>query len=292
MRSNIVPLFAVNILLNGNQTVFSGINQKVTLNAPQKLLEKLFELCDGRNTIKNILEELGKEWDLGTLNAFMEDLFAEGVLVDAFNLHSSFWSAVKNPQHFAPGLSAEDVEELVERSWELVTSESGNHSFSISDSSIHQILHMRGSVREFSGEPISDQSLINILWSMYGEIHSRHRTVPSAGALYPLKLHLVLFVPTENLDVGVYSVYLDRANSVGLTKLSDDFYAFQSSYVNPSVLKGSNGAIVISGSFFMSGSKYGNRSMLYVPLEAGHAAQNGFLCVTELSVATLVMGGF
>lgn len=292
MRSNIVPLFAVNMLINGNQTVFSGINSMVTLKAPQELLEQLFELCDGRNTINDILEKLKKDWKLGTLNALLDDLFSEGVLVDSFNLHSSFWQAVKNPQHYAPSLSSEDVAVLVERSWELITSESGDRSITISDSNVHQILRMRGSVREFSGESVSEQNLINILWSMYGEISNRHRTVPSAGALYPLKLHLVLFERTENLSAGVYAVYLDDAASVGLTKLSDDYNAFQRSYVNPSSLQGSNGAIVISGSFFMSGAKYGNRSMLYVPLEAGHAAQNGLLCAAELSVATLEMGGF
>jgi oxalate decarboxylase/phosphoglucose isomerase-like protein (cupin superfamily) len=40
------------------------------------------------------------------------------------------------------------------------------------------------------------------------------------------------------------------------------------------MLEKAHGVVVISGSFKITGQKYGNRSLLYVPLEAGHVAQN------------------
>mgnify|MGYP003350526552 CR=1 FL=1 len=153
------------------------------------------------------------------------------------------------------------------------------------------------SIRNFSGEIIGIQTVIDLLWSAYGECLTidgkQHRSVPSAGALYPLMIHVGLFTKTDDLEIGVYKVLYDQTGSVGLRLVSTDMLRFARAFLNPAgIQKGIQGVIAISGSFALSNQKYGNRSMLYVPLEAGHSAQNVLLEATHQGVATLEIGGF
>ena len=55
-----------------------------------------------------------------------------------------------------------------------------------------QTLQQRRSLREFAPKPLSLETVAQLLWAAQG-ISSPDglRTAPSAGALYPLELHLV-----------------------------------------------------------------------------------------------------
>lgn len=64
------------------------------------------------------------------------------------------------------------------------------------------------------------------------------------------------------------------------------------SFADQTVCNNAQGVIVVSGSFEVSGEKYGNRSLLYVPLEAGHVAQNIHLAAVENDIGTVEIGGF
>lgn len=64
------------------------------------------------------------------------------------------------------------------------------------------------------------------------------------------------------------------------------------SFVDPLTPENSHGVVVISGSFRTNGRKYGNRSLLYTILEAGHIAQNVHLAAHDSQVATVEVGGF
>ncbi len=138
-----------------------------------------------------------------------------------------------------------------------------------------------------------------MLWAGYGILggscesvgFDRH-TVPSAGALYPLRISLVLFQPLGDLESGVYDVTFSPDGSVGLVLVSTDLVPIYQAFADPLILHGATGVIVINGSFEVTAAKYGNRALLYVPLEAGHVAQNIYLSAAESDVATVEIGGF
>ena len=66
------------------------------------------------------------------------------------------------------------------------------------------LLAQRHSVRSFSSTPLTLAHLGQLLWAAQGMTHEgRRRTAPSAGALYPLEL-FVLVGRVEGLAVGVY----------------------------------------------------------------------------------------
>jgi len=130
-----------------------------------------------------------------------------------------------------------------------------------------------------------------MLWSAYGEIKDGHRTVPSAGALYPLKIHLVVLEQNKKLVPAIYRVYF-RFPRLGFNLVSKDIDSFLRSFFDPMMLEGAFGVITISGSLNVMAEKYGSRSLLFTVLEAGHVAQNINIAAAEKNIATVEIGGF
>ena len=73
-----------------------------------------------------------------------------------------------------------------------------------SDVSLEQTLLQRRSVRNYVGEPLSLQEVSQLLWATQGITDPRGlRTAPSAGALYPLEVYVVVG-SVQSLSPGVY----------------------------------------------------------------------------------------
>lgn len=161
-----------------------------------------------------------------------------------------------------------------------------------------QKLHTRKSVRNFAGTPVSTQAIQHLLWSCYGMTNRKGfagltgRTIPSAGGLFPLIIHLTLFKGTEELPSGSYRFTSTETNTVSLELVESDTSKALHAFLQQRVVRGTAGAITISGCISRSASKYANRGLTYTLLEAGHAAQNIHLAAVEEGIATLEMGGF
>ncbi|MCX8128458.1 MAG: SagB/ThcOx family dehydrogenase, partial [Synergistetes bacterium] len=70
--------------------------------------------------------------------------------------------------------------------------------------SLEPPLKERRSIREYSGEPLTLKELSQFLWAGQGITDPRgFRTAPSAGALYPLELFVVIG-RVEGIEEGVY----------------------------------------------------------------------------------------
>jgi SagB-type dehydrogenase family enzyme len=116
------------------------------------------------------------------------------------------------------------------------------------------------------------------------------RSVPSAGALYPLEI-FVLLRDIENLEDGIYG-FDPRSHALDRlflrTRLEQALGAF---YTSP-YLGGANVIVCHVAVFGRCQKKYGPRGYRYILLEAGHSAQNLCLAAEERGLATLCMGGF
>lgn len=298
MKESYFPIFTAPCIVSNRKTVFQKTGERVTVEAPGNLMKQLIQLCDGTRTHERIIQILGKKWEKDSVEGLMGGLFKETILLDARCMSREAWRIAENPMRFPTNVTDKDVAELVRKAYERHQSESTNCNYFMCSNSHEILLAQRRSIRSFSGKAIPLQSLINLLWSAYGEFTSArdrriHRTVPSAGALYPLVVHVALFTEIGEIQSGVYAVSYGPCESVGLKIISKDVLRFSRAFLNPtSILNGTQGVIVISGAWSITGEKYGNRSMLYVPLEAGHAAQNILIEAVERGVATLEVGGF
>ncbi|PIT89300.1 MAG: hypothetical protein COU27_01090, partial [Candidatus Levybacteria bacterium CG10_big_fil_rev_8_21_14_0_10_36_7] len=286
-----LPLFVVASIIKKNKTVFHKINEKVTIKVPGKLIESLIKLCNGVRSSDEIVQLLNQEWDENSLRGLIEELFERGVLVDSRYLGDSLLKAIENPSCFSSSLTDEDLAKLTEKSIATHKSDPKSKVFETSPFFLKRLIDNRRSTRSFSHKPINFQNIINIIWAAYGElsnskggISDHHRSVPSGGALYPLKVNLVLLKDFEEISCGIYDVWLGLPEKVGFNLVSKDIGQFVRSFTDPSILEDAQGVIIVSGSYHNNGKKYGNRSLPYTLLEAGHVAQNIYLTASELEI--------
>ena len=299
LKDKFMPLFANASLLWGHKAIFYTTDKQVVVEAPRDLLHQLVITCDGAHTLEEVIEKLSHNWDGEEVMALIESLRQQKVILDAQWLADDLWKVVKNPSYYPRNaVNNETAIRLAAEARERQKSNPSLVEYQAQSGLLGSLLAKRQSTRTFTGKPLSSQKVFNILWSAYGvckssEVGGFHRTVASAGALYSLNIHVALFAPTGDLEPGIYQVYLGNPDSVGSHLVSQDTTLLSRSFlVHPLILQKAHGVIVISGSFNITSEKYGNRSMLYVPLEAGYTAQNIHLSAIENDVATVEVGGF
>jgi ribosomal protein S12 methylthiotransferase accessory factor len=291
MKKTFLPLIAARFIVIGKKTVFHIGNSKVIVEAPRKLIEWIVTLCDGKRPINQIIDLLKNHWDEESLHNLIDDLCHKNILIDGSAASETVWELVENPIGFPLFLNAEDKMRLVKKAKKRQREVISNKKYFTSPTLYGNLLRNRKSVRIFSGK-IPFQNIINMLWSAYGEIEDGRRTVPSAGALYPIQLYFVLLQQTEQLIPAIYRVDLSSPDSIGFNLISKDINRFTRSFLDPMIMEGAHGVVVINGSFQITADKYGSRSMLFVVLEAGHVAQNINIAATEHNIATVEVGGF
>jgi len=159
------------------------------------------------------------------------------------------------------------------------------------DVSIERTLQNRRSTREYTGEPLTLQEVSQLLWAAQGITDPRgFRTAPSAGALYPLEVYLVVG-DVQNLEEGVYRYeplehelvkVLDGEKRAELSRA-----ALGQAWVKEAAID-----IVFAGVYERTTVKYGERGVRYVHMEVGHAAQNLCLQATAMDLGIVTVGAF
>ena len=161
-----------------------------------------------------------------------------------------------------------------------------------SKTSIEEAILKRRSVRDYKDEQLTLKEISQILWSSQGITDSAagHRTAPSAGALYPLEIYLVVR-KVEGLDAGVYH-YLPNGHKLEKILEGDFITQLASAALGQSFIKNAAASLVISGVYDRTTKRYDERGIRYVHMEAGHAAQNVYLQVESLGLGTVTAGAF
>jgi len=142
------------------------------------------------------------------------------------------------------------------------------------------------------------EQLASVLYHAYGVTRTNEgtvfprpfRTVPSAGALYPLELFFHT-VHTEGLNPGLYH-YNASQHNVCLLRRADETQRIANALVQPAIARGASVVLFITAMFERTLFKYADRGYRFVMLEAGHVAQNVNLCTSALSLGCVNVGGF
>ncbi len=149
----------------------------------------------------------------------------------------------------------------------------------------------RRSVREYADLPLSLEEVSQLLWAAQGITSDwGGRTAPSAGALYPLEVYLVVG-SVDNLGVGVYK-YQPQEHALVRVGDGDVRAELASAALRQSFVAEAAVDIVIGAVYERTTRKYGDRGVRYVHMEAGHAAQNIYLEVVALDLGTVTIGAF
>jgi SagB-type dehydrogenase family enzyme len=152
---------------------------------------------------------------------------------------------------------------------------------------LEALLQERRSVRAFAPDTLEESQLGQLLWATGGVTQTRdfaHRTVPSAGALYPLELYLLTARGVAHYDAMAHALtWLQERDRRGdLAQAALDQASIQEA---PAV-------IVVAAEPGRTARKYGERAERYVFMEGGHACQNLLLEATALRLGAVPIGAF
>jgi SagB-type dehydrogenase family enzyme len=160
-----------------------------------------------------------------------------------------------------------------------------------SETSVEEAIKSRRSVRAYKEGPLSLQQLSQMLWAAQGITSGGgYRTAPSAGALYPLEVYVVVG-DVSDLSAGVYKYHPQRHGITQEVK-GDKRRALAQASVMQSWMAKAPAMLVITGIYQRTTVKYGARGKRYVHMEVGHAAQNIYLQAVSLNLGTVMVGAF
>jgi len=160
-----------------------------------------------------------------------------------------------------------------------------------SQTSVEAALLARRSVRTYRDDPLTLPEAGQLLWAAQGITDPNgFRTAPSAGALYPLELYLVV-KSVDRLSPGIYH-YLPTDHQLRLLSAGEVSDQLSDAALRQSAVKNAPAVIVLSAVPERTTARYGERGMQYVFMEAGHAAQNVCLQAVALDLGTVTIGAF
>jgi len=157
--------------------------------------------------------------------------------------------------------------------------------------SFSDLMHRRRSIRTFAEGSMSLDQVSRIVFAAQGVTRQDfYRTVPSAGALYPLELFIVTG-PVRELDRGVYRYSPEDHALVPMASGDRRKKLARQAYGQMWVAK-AQVVVVLCTVYERVTGKYGQRGVRYAHIEAGCAAQNIALEGVNLGLGSTVVGAF
>jgi SagB-type dehydrogenase family enzyme len=157
---------------------------------------------------------------------------------------------------------------------------------------LDRVLWQRKSIRDFQQQPISKDQLSYLLWASTGiqriEGGYEFRTVPSAGALYPIETYVVVN-DVRKLEAGVYH-YSIKAHQLEQLKQGEFRQEITAAALGQGMCQTSAVVFVWSAVFERCKWKYGQRAYRYIYLDAGHIAENLALAAVSLNLGSCEIG--
>ncbi|MFW6126334.1 MAG: SagB/ThcOx family dehydrogenase [Chloroflexota bacterium] len=160
------------------------------------------------------------------------------------------------------------------------------------DITFHQVLQQRKSVRLFAEKPLSQQQLSYLLWASNGiqrvERGRAFRTVPSAGALYPIESYVVVH-DVEGLAPGVYH-YAIPEHGLEQVQLGDFTRPITLAALGQKMCARAPAVFLWTAIFNRSKAKYRQRAYRYIYLDAGHVGHALALSAVSLGLGSCQVG--
>ena len=160
-----------------------------------------------------------------------------------------------------------------------------------SDTPVEQALRDRRSIRQYQDQGLTIAELSQLLWAAQGITHPDGlRTAPSAGALYPLEIYVVVG-DVDGLAAGVYH-YKPLTHKLLQLTTGDQRTALSQAALGQEAVQDAAAVIALVAVHNRTTGKYGERGIRYVHMEVGAAAQNVYLQATSLELGTVFIGAF
>lgn len=157
--------------------------------------------------------------------------------------------------------------------------------------SVEEALSKRRSARDYSKDFLNIDDLSQLLWSAQGITNKADgRTVPSAGALYPLEIYAVIG-EVKGIKPGLYH-YDPERHTISKQAEGDLRAKLSGVSLHQSAIAKAPATLIIAAVYERTTKKYGERGIKYVHMEVGSAAENIYLQCESLGLATVFIGAF
>jgi SagB-type dehydrogenase family enzyme len=159
-----------------------------------------------------------------------------------------------------------------------------------------EVIRERRTHARLTERPLSMAELGAILHCCYGVNRETSayrrplRTIPSAGAVYPLEIFFHSRV-VSGLPPGLYHYHPVR-HEVSRVAEGDQTAKIASALIQKQYAVTTSMILLIGAMFERTTIKYGDRGYRFVLLEAGHAAQNICLAASALGLGCVPIGGY
>jgi len=157
-------------------------------------------------------------------------------------------------------------------------------------------IQQRHSWRRFKNIPLKEDQISLILWAATGKridaLTAATRTIPSAGATYPLEVFLLVGRQgVSGLNPGFYQYIVDNHSLISVSN-EDLRQELANSCLGQDFIKEAPVSLIIAVVYNRTTSRYQERGVRYVHIEVGHSCQNIYLIVQDLGLATVEVGAF
>lgn len=152
----------------------------------------------------------------------------------------------------------------------------------------------RRSIRDYKNKPINIKNLSQILWASSGMVTKKYgvelRTVPSAGALYPIDIYVSIF-KIDGIKKGIYHLNVYDWKLEGV-KEGDFSSEISKASIYQSFIERAAFVIFLTSISKRTTRRYRERGVRYILMDLGCIIQNIYLAVTSLNLGGCVIGAF
>lgn len=282
--------------------VFFTPKGKIKLDGCNVALLDLIPLLDGDHTVDDILDQL-PDYNRDDLTALLALLAEHQIVTDANRIYAVFHAYARYPSPFSEGLSQQENIDLFYDASHLHEPEGPVFQCRVNPTPLSLMLRHRTSIRRFSDQPLDQEDLLNLMWTLYGRQRSQHAiedelshptfTVPSGGGLYPLFLYLILFKKCGQIMPGLY-LWHKESSILETIESKQEMGTLKANLigVDECCVDTCTGVICVVADFERMARKYGNHAYNLVMLEAGHVMQNAYLFCSQHELGLVEVYGF
>jgi len=293
-NNQIYPLAVAYGFNSSSGVTFLLPGREVTIEGANEILPVILPLCNGYRDIEEIVSIGASKsgYEKEDVQQLVQTLLEREILIDVHHYYQFFHEVSANPMPFWHDLPEEVMTEMVKGKSPLV------YLSHTPQNSLAALLEARESIREFSGEALSKSEILKLGWVIYGKQKRSTSfpestiglgTIPSAGALYPLRLFAIVLKEHPSIEEGIYLF-----NPEGISQIAPiDPETLENIFGGYSTPLDSTAVIfALVCEFQQITQKYSNRGYRYALIEAGHAAQNAYLWCAEQGLGIVEVCGF
>lgn len=282
---------------DGEAAVLPAGTVDVRIEGDSALLHAVLSRCDGSRSVTEIAAELGE--DAGEdVRELMSELSKHGALVDCTQAYRIFHSQSSVGSWLGRPIGDQELAALEAETFTppTATPDGATEPLLPEATSLTSLTAQRTSGRPGpEPRPVSFTELSSVLEAMYGRPApaSTRPPVPSAGALYPLALHVLVRSDTPPLSPGLwwYDPVRGELRLLRSERLETEGLFLEHPVTDPMLERG-HPIVFVSADVERVSRKYANRGYRFTLMEAGAALQNAYLQGAALDLPVRAIGGF